>query len=509
MDRFIIFEALKQLIKESQALFEHLDFNPIDVLLAPIYIASINHSQQKYIKKSPSNIWNHVKGLAQIYLRPVKHVFTPKSNEKIKGIQKPIIFFPTEPTHVIQFTPVWAELEKKNIKYLILTTKRHIFENQKKINRPIIWITPFGKEISVKGYSNFSENIQKFIGNKVSSTSENALILNTIGKISSNQLKYIHSLSNRVQKILDDYLPIAVVPGYDITPEGRLLTVLAKKRNIPSYCIMHGSITGEPLDTMHIVDHFCLFGEAAKRDLIEKGVPAEQLVVTGAPYLDHFHHQQTGIHPILKNKLSLSEDKPYFLIAMSGPGHSTSYAHFQLLLETIFSTASRLPSAQWVIKMHPKDRLANYHNILHQNPNHSIHIIEHTYKGFPTSIFEWLQGATALITGSSTVALEAMSVKIPVVTIDLMSEYQKVDFIEMDTTIHVSNKSQFQMAIKNLLSSKSIYHERQVNAANYISDYFHKTKESAAEKIVRLIYNNGIPQQDINSAALNKDFIIE
>lgn len=492
MDRFVIFKTLQQLIHESQALFEHLDFNPIDVLLSPIYIEIINHSQQKYIKKSSSNIWSHVKGLAQIYLRPVKHVFTPKSNEKVKGIQKPIIFFPTEPNHVIQFTPVWAELEKKNIKYLILTTKRHIFENQKKINRPIIWITPFGKKISVKGYSNFSENIQKFIGNKVGSTNENALILNTIERISSNQLKYIHSLSKRVQKILDDYLPIAVVPGYDITPEGRLLTVLAKKRNIPSYCIMHGSITGEPLDTMHIVDHFCLFGEAAKRDLIEKGAPAEQLVVTGAPYLDHFHHQQTGIHPILKNKLSLSDDKPYFLIAMSGPGHSTSYAHFQLLLETIFSTASRFPSAQWVIKMHPKDRLANYHNILHQNPNHSIHIIEHTYKGFPTSIFEWLQGATALITGSSTVALEAMSINIPVVTMDLMSEYQKVDFIDLDTTVHVSKNSELQVVISNLLSSDPIYDRVQKNAYNYISDYFYKPDNSASENIVKLLYPNHI-----------------
>jgi hypothetical protein len=489
MDRFKLFECLKNVVHQSQPLFEGSTFNPVDVLLSPVYLESINFSTLEKSQNVSGDFWNHAKGLSQIYFRPLKYIFVPNSNIRGKKIKNPILFFPTEPSHITQFEPIWEELKRKNIEYIIITVKKDIYFSQKNFKRPIIWITNFSHFSRNIEHRKALEKIQKFLaGNK--NLANNTIILNSINYIMPRYLKYIYFLSGRVQNILEHFSPRAVVPGYDITPEGRLLSLMAKKSKIPSYCIMHGSITGEPLDTMHIVDHFCLFGEAAKRDLINKGVSDKQLVVTGAPYLDHFRNNETGIHPVLKSKLSLTDEKPYFLIAMSGPGHSTSFAHFQLLLETIFNTAQQFPSIQWVLKLHRKDKIENYQKIIQKFNNYKINTISNNTTGFPNSIFQWLQGATALITGTSTVALEAMSMNIPVVSMDLMSEYQSVDFIELGTTIHVTKSSELPIVVDKLLKSSNSFQSIKLNASNYISDFFHKSQHTASVNIVRLLQSN-------------------
>jgi len=493
MDRFDDFNLLRQVIQRSQPFFCSALFNPMDVLISPIYIGKINYSYKKQdiqVVESGQSTIRKIKAYAQVRLRPVKECFIPKTNINKQLLENPIVFFPVESSHVVQFEPIWTLLQSKGMPFIVITTKKAIYKSQREKKRPIIWLNSSQLISDGEKYKSMLGALNEFLSSDFRKDNKNKAFYNLINEILQSKLKVIWNLSERINQIFDKFSPCCVIPGYDITPEGRLLTFLARNRSIPSYCIMHGSITGEPLHTMHIVDHFCLFGEAAKCDLIAKGVDPAQLIVTGAPYLDKFEHKKSGIHPLLKQNLSLTESKPYFFIATSGPGHSTSHAHFQVILENVFEVATRYPDTQWVIRMHLKDRIENYQEVLNRHKNHQIHIIENTASGFPQSIFEWLQGATALLTGTSTVALEAMSMGIPVVTMDFMEEYKMVDFIDLETTIHVTNRETLIRVIRQLTETPHVFETVNERAKAYTAQYFYKSEISASENIVNYITTN-------------------
>jgi len=496
MDRFTAFDFLNKTIQESYSCFNDATFNPLDVLISPIYIEIINRFYKGKdvgkINLKQSRL-QKMTAYAQIKLQPIKDFFTPKTSINKQALKNPILFFPVEPSHIVQFEPIWDALQNKAIPYVVITTKKTIYESQKEKKRPVIWMNSSKRILNKKKYQDALVAVYEFLNNCLQKDNKKDAFYNVIKEIALSRIEVIWNLSERINQIFDAFSPCCVVPGYDITPEGRLLSILSRSHNIPSYCVMHGSITGEPLDTIHIVDHFCLFGEAAKLDLIAKGVSSAQLIVTGAPYLDKFENKQNGIHPLLKQNLSLTESKPYFFIATSGPGHSTSHAHFQLILENIFKVAARYPESQWVIKMHRKDRIENYKEVLSRYKNHHIHIVEHNAPGFPKSIFEWLQGATALLTGTSTVALEAMSMGIPVVTMDFMDEYKMVDFIDLGTTVHVTDLEKCSKVIGQLTEAPHFFKSINERAKVYASQYFYKSEISASENIVNHITSNKKP----------------
>lgn len=496
MDRFTTFDLLNQTIQYSQSFFCEAPFNPLDVLVSPIYIETINHLYKKKDIQTlclEQSIIKRIKAYAQIKLRPVKDYWTSKNNVNEQAIENPILFFPVEPSHIVQFEPIWRVLQNKAVPYIVITTKKNIYESQKEKKHPVVWLNPSELISNKKQYQDMLTALHGFLYSGHQNDNGESAFYDIMNKIVLSRVKSIWNLSERINQIFEAFSPCCVVPGYDITPEGRLLSVLSRNRNIPSYCVMHGSITGEPLDTIHIVDHFCLFGEAAKHDLIAKGVPATQLIVTGAPYLDKFENKQNGIHPILKKNLSLTDSKPYFFIATSGPGHSTSHAHFQLILENIFEVAAQYSDAQWVIKMHRKDRIENYQEVISRYQNHQIHLVENDVPGFPKSIFEWLQGTTALLTGTSTVALEALSMGIPVITMDFKNEYKMVDFIEIGATIHVTSQGELSKTIFQLIETPQVFKNINEKAKEYACQYFYKSDISASENVVKLITTNKTP----------------
>lgn len=493
MNRFTIFSHLKQAIEHSHAFFYDSSFNPLDVMISPIYIEIINRIDEKkhpQITELEQSSLRKAKSYAQIKLRPLKHLFVYKHRVNSRFPSNSILFFPVDITHTIQFEPVWSILRDKEIPYIVVTNKKNVYKSIKEKKQNAILISSLQQISKKESYKKFVEAVNQFLNCDFFEKYKNNRLHHAMNEVIYKGMAGVWNMSEQINQLLDKFSPCCVIPGYDITPEGRLLAFLARNRNIPSYCIMHGSITGEPLDTMHIVDYFCLFGEASKRDLIAKGVDPAPLIVTGAPYLDKFDNIKSGIHPILKHNLSLAESKTYFFIATSGPGHSTSHAHFQLILENIFEAAARYPDAQWVIKMHRKDRIENYREVLSRYKNHGIYIIEHNATGFPESIFEWLQGATALFTGTSTVALEAMSMGIPVVTMDFMDEYKMVDFIDLNTTIHVTDRETLISVIEKLTETPHVFESINERAKAYAAQYFYKSETSASENIVNHITSN-------------------
>lgn len=487
VDRYIIFKELKDLIEFGDTYFEDFQFNPLQILVSALFTETVSYMNEKG------------RGSEQLSLNTNQtNLYTQKLKWKIKYLKDklkastlltahrqavPLLFLPIEPTHISQMKPVFESLKKLNKDFIIATNRSLIYENVKD-SFPSIFLP---KKVTLLP-SNLEQKMLKCIQLLFSTYSQQAnttLPLRFMQQRIEAELNGLVNLYHQFEELIHYLKPSKVFVGNDSTLEGRLMTFLARKQaNLKSYCLMHGSVSGEPLDTYHQVDCFLTYGQVSFDDLVRNGMDPARLKVSGAPYMDQFLFKgESDIHPVLKAKLGLSSDKPYVLITNSGPGHSTSHAHYQTTLDAIFRLHEAIEGIQWVIKLHRKDSLANFKNILSTYPENSIHIIEHHTEGFPTSIFEWLQGATCLLTGCSTVAIEAMTLDIPVITMDYMNEFRHVDFIDQKATIHVTNYEELHNAMSTLLSDIDQYKPILAKAKEFAQHYFHKREISASDFI--------------------------
>jgi len=183
-------------------------------------------------------------------------------------------------------------------------------------------------------------------------------------------------------------------------------------------------------------------------------------------------------------------------VTNSGPGHSTSPAHYDEILNAIFEVSENFKVAQWVIKLHRKDSIENFRNVLVNFPAHEVKIITSDHPAASISIYKWLKGASCIITGASTVAIEAMAVDIPVITMDLKEEYCNVDFIDQLATIHVKSSSELNAVVNNILNNKPLYEQVFQNSRNYAQKYFYRGTAKSSELISKELLKSAVDREN-------------
>ena len=183
--------------------------------------------------------------------------------------------------------------------------------------------------------------------------------------------------------------------------------------------------------------------------------------------------------------MNIADDAPFILIALSGPGHSTSLKHFNMIVLQMLKLTVEYPDYHFVAKLHRKDKLSNYKDLVAMVPQHRLTIVEDGQLSF--GIFDWLKSCNLLITGTSTVAQEAMLLDVPVMTIDLMNEFHDVDFIDQDCTVHITDGNKLGAAIHTLITDKDAYAGVKENARRYAEDSFYKLDHNAATRCMELI----------------------
>ena len=482
MDRFKIFLRFKDGISNS---INHDISEILNIFITPLYLYAISCIESKTEKKfGELSFFEKIKVLPKKFQAKTDLYEENKLKQKALKLnkvfeKKQVLFYPVEPTHLKQMVPVSNELSKKDFTYVTDRIKIWKLISQNGIDCHFLDLSKKvinEQEFNIDTLNIVLEQIWKninpvFVSNEWISFAKN-LIVN----------KY-PALESVFTELLDEVNPKKVVVGYDTTPEGRLMTVLCKKRGIESVCIQHGSIAGEPLDGEHIVDNYILYGEKVKEYLIGIGNNPQNLHIFGAPYLDDLNSSKSEKTNFIE-ELGLDADMKTVLIALSGPGHCTTFEHFRRIVSSIITSANALTDYNFVFKLHRKDSKSNYSKLL-KGVNRKIAVIEASDKTITNDIFTWLKAVDVLITGSSTVALEAMLLKVPVLTIDYLVEYQGIDFIEEGCTFHVDKESMLVYVLSGILNQMDgvSYSRIQNNAKEYINKYFYQTDISASKRI--------------------------
>lgn len=481
MDRFNLFNKINKAILRinDQELKERLN-----CYISPIYLFLINHIDKKNelnflelstiekLKVLPKKLSSKI---SLPYYKFINYVYSKK---KIK--QSNIIFYPVEITHLNQMVSISNHMKIEN--YLYVTNRLHIYIKLKKLKINSLFFDE--NKFRTNQKINFNKGLKKFISE----------IINDFDNKIFDFIKYCivddyMKIKNLSLEIIDKIRPKKIVVGYDITKEGRVISNIAKSRNILTFCIQHGSISGEPLDSIHIVDNYILYGKRAKNYLLKIGNNIKSLKVFGAPYLENILIDKKEESSYAKI-LDLNPKKKVVLIAFSGIGHCTSSHHFYLIHDSLVKLAKSNTDINFIIKLHRKDSEKNYYKIFNENA-FSIPIINAHYKNQYVDIFDLIKISSLIITGSSTVAYESILFNKPVLTIDLKNEFKNVDFIDENCTFHVDKSSKLSETFKIAIGEDKSHVKSRIkrNASKFISEYFHKPYQVNSKNIADFILN--------------------
>ncbi len=221
----------------------------------------------------------------------------------------------------------------------------------------------------------------------------------------------------------------------------KCLLAAASSVHIPSFMIQHGIATGFTAnDTSHLYGmHFCVMGPKYQKDLIAKGIAAQQIAVTGplifdeiVPYLTETiphpepkQHQPTQHHSTQHhnntskiNSTSTSKN----ILFMTSPIVEDNFLSKEDYFKKVKVILAQLLHVESTIslKLHPREQHADQYQRIIQElglKNATVHT-ESTRERH----FVLIRNCCVFLNYGSTTALEAMMLQKPIVTIDLFED---------------------------------------------------------------------------------------
>lgn len=275
---------------------------------------------------------------------------------------------------------------------------------------------------------------------------EIAVLKRNSKEVLRSQLPDAFVTAHSLYDLLDVIRPTIVVAGNSYTMEGRLFVLLAKAFQIPSAVIEHGSIfSDDPIWEDCPSDYVFAWGRPSQRALVSCGVPESRIIVTGGP-----RHDAVFERSRVREPSAADSARRCILVATSGPGDQVSHEQHHRFISALFQAAKSHPDIRWVVKLHKKDRRELY-EVPESATCTNVEIVTGTYSRDGLEIFDYLHSACALVTVTSTAALDAMAVSVPVITFDVWEEggaSRSIEFLERGCTRVTRNAAELTAAAR-------------------------------------------------------------
>jgi hypothetical protein len=353
-----------------------------------------------------------------------------------------VVFFCNDITHLNQQLPVYNALTKAGAKAIFLTTKYPMIKQLSQKGRTCsLFTSPIDKFVcGLTAYRKVNDDIsalhEHFLKKGFLSRDVDA-IENTIKR----QWLRVLSLQIQITKTLEKLRPKVVFIGNDLVYEGRLLGLCCKLKAIPTISIAHGLLAGNELYKHLIVDRFYCWGKDDYNSLLAFGLPPGRLTVSGSPAIDENFgrprefFQDEDIAAFCRSSMK----GKVVLVTLSGRGHFTSTIHHEKIINALTVLTQMNSADLFVFKLHPKDD-PSYYDQLGSIGN--TRIVHRSNSSLDQSIEKWLTYTDLVITGASTSAIDGMRRNKPVVTIDFMEEYSKINFVVNGVTLHCKTEKE-------------------------------------------------------------------
>lgn len=325
-----------------------------------------------------------------------------------------------------------------------------------------------------------------------------------------NGINFYNLLSSRIQFVFNTYLPHGVLykfyyesifkqfqpklilATYETGLHGRAATAAAYERGVPVLGIQHGKIHPSHPQYIHngvnlrdklnvryspIPDMTCVFGEYTKNVLIhDSAYPEKQISITGQIATDaillsdklYNVEEFASQHHLDKNQ------KTVCLLSQNFDNPGDLERFFQVTCEGL----NNYPQYNFVIKMHPRQsiRTAEYFVRKYYQQPEKVRILK------VVDLYEVIYNSDIIITGNSTVGVEAMIFRKPLITIE--GYKYSMEYAEQGASLGIMDSEEMATAIKDISEQPDIRDQLFKNSARYLAFHLYKIDGNVCERII-------------------------
>ncbi|MBX2926533.1 MAG: hypothetical protein KF852_01750 [Saprospiraceae bacterium] len=238
------------------------------------------------------------------------------------------------------------------------------------------------------------------------------------------------------------------VIGYDLSVIGRALIHELNGLNIANGRIQNGA-PNYLLAGYSEVQNIFLWDEISRKAYLSAGFKGNTWVVGNILLQEKLKNSS---REFLFNALEGTEYKGRVLVALSGPGHNTSVSGHQATITLLRMFILQNPDFQFLLKLHPKDQKQYYRDI--EGERNVIFVDNLFQRNLPNAV-EFLNISDYLVTGASSVALDAFAMNVKVIALDPMYELSHFDFIYKNEAVQRVHKEDDFLQLQDLVTSDS------------------------------------------------------
>ena len=206
--------------------------------------------------------------------------------------------------------------------------------------------------------------------------------------------------------ILQKHRPALIVSPDVADPRTRLYCLLGRQLGIPSLEMQFGMYGPASVEWQFFTaDRLAVWGEKSKQVLMEHGVPAERMELSGSPRYDTLAHVSAEEVSMTRDRLGLPPDQAMVLFASTYSLRSydglLNPGALAAIKKAIFQAAHQLPGCCLVVKPHPMENLREITNLARGFENL-------VFADAQSDIRELIKACDAFVTLGSTATLDAL-----------------------------------------------------------------------------------------------------
>ena len=225
-------------------------------------------------------------------------------------------------------------------------------------------------------------------------------------------------------------------------------------------------------------DKLAVLGENIKDIYTGSGIAPERIAVTGAAHFDRLFNRDRDSDDKILSEHGIDPHGRIVIFAASPP---STLREKEDMLSGIISATRQAEDIQLVVKTHPNEDITPYRIITGKYNDPKIHVFK------DIDLYALISRCELLITRHSTVALEAMMVDKPVVTINISGQQDAVPYAREGAAIGVYSKDDIQPAILKALYDEETRAKMKAGRDRFVRRWAGEPDGRASQRIVNLM----------------------
>lgn len=290
------------------------------------------------------------------------------------------------------------------------------------------------------------------------------------------QFSYYEIYSQLFHKLKYNLNPKYHLLGYEHSVVCKPINILSNQFGVLTGNIQHGALN-ENLIPYSICKHQFVWDDFAKSQYKNND---QKIFATGSPNIN-LQETKTDI-PADFNEMFKYDSVA--LVCYSGPGHNVTLNGHLKNLDALLIVIKKLKDIQFVVKLHNKDKTYYYNQLLKEN---NVTIIDQKSKFFSIPIVNYIQHSKLIITGASTVSIEAAQQGKPVICMDLNQELSHIEFIRSDMFYHCETSIEFERSLLSIIEMDNKFQLKQEALLHFKNSCERLKNEFPPQKISNII----------------------